>query len=162
MPAGHAARTTHLLAPLRAKCRRLLGNATAAEDVAQETYVRFLHSGPTDVDDPRVVLAWLYRTGTRLAIDVLRDRKRVVPGEEPMGALPCRTDVAATVAARTAIAALASTVPADELEVAVLCRVDGLTHAEAAEVAGISERTVRRMLDRFDERTAGLRKELSS
>jgi DNA-directed RNA polymerase specialized sigma24 family protein len=40
--------------------------------------------------------------------------------------------------------------------VAVLCRVDGLTQPEAAQVGGISERTVRRLLGRFDARVAAL------
>jgi len=46
--------------------------------------------------------------------------------------------------------------------VAVLCRVDGLSQLEAATLLEVSERTVLRMLDRFDERTRSLRKELSS
>jgi len=56
---------------------------------------------------------------------------------------------------------LAGAVPQDELAVAVLCRVDGLAQPEAAQVLGISERTVRRVLDRFDQRTETMRKELT-
>ena len=52
--------------------------------------------------------------------------------------------------------------PEEELAVAVLCRVDGLSQPEAAGVLGVSDRTVRRLLDRFDERTGALRKELLS
>jgi len=150
------------LPPVRAKCLRLLGRSHAAEDVAQEAFLRLWKSGASD-GDPRAVMAWLYRTATRLAIDVLRDRRRSdvddVDGEE---ATPCAVDPRASVEARAAIASLASTVPEDELAVAVLCRVDGLPQPEAATVLGVSERTVRRMLDRFDERTMPLRKELSS
>ena len=38
-----------------------------------------------------------------------------------------------------------------ELEAAILNRVDRLSHPEVAEVLGVSERTVRRLLTRFDE-----------
>ena len=41
-----------------------------------------------------------------------------------------------------------------------LDRVDGLTQPESAEVLGISERTVRRMLTRLDARLAALRAEV--
>jgi DNA-directed RNA polymerase specialized sigma24 family protein len=47
----------------------------------------------------------------------------------------------------------------EQLAVVVLVRIDGLSHAEAAEVLGVNERTVRRLLARFDERTNALREE---
>ncbi len=148
------------LPPIRAKCRRLLGRSPAAEDVVHETFVRYWSSGPAARDDARAAIAWLYRTCTRLAIDALRERRRT--GDEPAAieAAPCGTDLAASSAARAAIAKLAGSVPEDELEAAVLCRVDGLPQPEAADVLGVSERTVRRLLDRFDERTGALKKEL--
>ncbi len=55
---------------------------------------------------------------------------------------------------------LARRLPADELEVALLVRLDGLTQAEIAEVVRVSERTVRRCLRRLDHRVAKMRKEI--
>jgi DNA-directed RNA polymerase specialized sigma24 family protein len=107
-------------------------------------------------------MAWLYRTCTRLSIDVLRDRKKGGSLPADLEATPCGIDPRGCVEARAAIARLAAEVPEDELSAAVLCRVDGLSQPEAATVLGISERTVRRALDRFDERTSSLRKELTS
>ena len=153
-----------LLAPIRAKCRRLLGDPSAAEDAAQEAFLRLLRSGPSFAgpDDARAVVAWLYRTSTRVAIDTLRDRRRSVTlsgGDEPTG---CGVDAALALEARSTLARVAAAVPDDEIEAAILCRVDGLTHPEAAEVMGVSERTVRRLLDRFDAHAATMRKEGSS
>jgi RNA polymerase sigma-70 factor (ECF subfamily) len=152
--------------PIRAKCRRLLGEAPAAEDVAQEALLRLWKSGVAEGGDARTVMAWLYRTCTRLAIDVLRERRRtggqVGVAATDVDATPCRFDVGACVEARAMIAALAGTVPEDELTAVILCRVDGLSQPEAAEVLGVAERTIRRMLDRFDARTEVLRKELTS
>jgi RNA polymerase sigma-70 factor, ECF subfamily len=147
--------------PIRAKCRRLLGATAAAEDVAQEAFLRLWKSDVGENGDARTVMAWLYRTCTRLAIDELRHRRRVDGSEADMEAVPCGVEIGACVDARRAIARLAGSVPEDELEVAALCRVDGLSQPEAALVLGVSDRTVRRLLERFDERAAPLRKELS-
>jgi RNA polymerase sigma-70 factor (ECF subfamily) len=110
--------------------------------------------------DDRSVMAWLYRTSTRLSIDALRQGRKIesVVVEE----LPCRVDAAGSAEARAAIVNLAVTVAEEDLAVAVLCRVDGLPHEEAAMVLGVSERTVRRRLQEFDKRVASLRKEFSS
>src|SRR5262249_33446413 len=129
-------------------------DTTAAEDTAQETFVRLMRAGmPAGSEsETRIVMAWLYRTCTRIAIDVLRERKRWsadVAGDERW---TCGFDPAAAIEARSTLARSARTTPDDELHVAVLCRVDGLTQTEAAEVLGVSERTVRRLLDRFDDR----------
>ena len=142
------------VAPVRAKCRRLLGDTSAAEDATQETFVRLLRAKRplAETTEPHAVLAWLYRTSTRIAIDTLRERRR-----KPNDCLadefsPCGVDVAAVVEARSALVRIGNTTPEDELAAVVLCRIDGLTHPEAAEVLDVSERTVRRLLDRFDER----------
>jgi RNA polymerase sigma-70 factor, ECF subfamily len=150
------------LPPIRAKCRRLLGSAAAAEDVAQETFVRLWRSDVAPGAEARTVMAWLYRTCTRLAIDAIRERRFTGPAGEGAEAAPCALDLGAATAAKAAIRTLAASVPEDELAVAVLCRVDGLSQPEAAGVLGVSDRTVRRLLDRFDERTGALRRELLS
>ena len=56
--------------------------------------------------------------------------------------------------ARSELQRLARETPDDELEAVVLCRLDGMTHDEAAAALSLSERTVRRHLARFDERRA--------
>jgi RNA polymerase sigma-70 factor (ECF subfamily) len=143
----------------------MLGDASAAEDVAQETFLRLWRSGPSlsgadaGPEEARTVIAWLYRTCTRVAIDALRDRRRAVPlspADEPSG---CSADAAQALEARSMLARVAASLPDEELEAALLCRVDGLTHSEAAEVMGVSERTVRRLLDRFDAHVAEMREE---
>jgi RNA polymerase sigma-70 factor, ECF subfamily len=112
--------------------------------------------------DTRTVMAWLYRTCTRLAIDALRERNRADVADTFSEDTPCGLDLAASAESRALISALANSVPAEELEAAVLCRVDGLPQAEAALVLGVSERTVRRLLTEFDHRSDSLRKELFS
>jgi RNA polymerase sigma-70 factor (ECF subfamily) len=133
------------VAPVRAKCRRLLGDATAAEDATQETFLRMLRSAPdlATTAEPRVVMAWLYRTCTRISIDTLREHARR-PGGSFEDAVTCGVDPGAALEARSALARIADRTPDDELAAVVLCRVDALTQPEAAEVLNVSERTVRR------------------
>ena len=138
------------VAPVRAKCRRLLGETSVAEDAAQETFLRLLRTDLDGAAEARVVLAWLYRTCTRVSIDMLRERRRNPTAvDEPS---PCGGDLAAAIEARSALARIGTETPDDELAAVVLCRVDALTQPEAAHVMNVSERTVRRLLDRFDAR----------
>jgi RNA polymerase sigma-70 factor (ECF subfamily) len=142
---------------IREKCRSMLRDADDAQDIAQETFIR-LWRARLDLDDPRRVAAWVYRTATHLAVDRLRRNAR---GAEVRGV---EADAAvssdARVETRQLLERLAATIPADELELAFLDRIDGLTQPESAQVLGISERTVRRMLARLDERIAALKSEV--
>lgn len=169
MPDSHEFSTIYLrfVPPVRAKCRRLLGASMDAEEVVQDTFVRLWESGPDAAADAdaRTVMAWLYRTCTRLAIDVLRRRRRrsALAGEDAEG-----DDTAAgppledAIAAKHLVLTLCDQAPVEQLEAAVLCRVDGLSQPEAARVLGISERTVRRLLERLDERIFDWRKQYAS
>ena len=153
------------LAPIRAKCRRLLGQTAAADDVAQEAFVRLWQSGPPldGTSETRTIMAWLYVTSTRLALDVLRQGRGGLPLDEltvePRAPLASPADV---VAARRAIDVLCKHFPGEEIEAALLARVDGLSQPEVATVLGISERTVRRLLERFDAHSEALRSEVLS
>jgi RNA polymerase sigma-70 factor (ECF subfamily) len=149
------------LAPVRAKCRRMLGAGAAADDVVQETFTRLWESGPRLPEaETRTIMAWLYVTSTRLAVDTLRARREVPTATDRLEPLPCATSLVAAMAARSSIAALCKVVPNEELEVALLTRVDGLPQAEVAQLLGVSERTVRRLLERFDVHSAHLRQEV--
>lgn len=140
-----------------------------AEDVAQDVFVRLLESDlltRREVPSQPEILAWLYRTSTRAAIDKLRQRRvrsqahstnlsaAFPPGGSEAGAeLASAED---TVHARRLIAHVARVVPASELEVVILHRLDLMTQPEVAAVTSLSERTVRRLLRRFDERVSTL------
>jgi RNA polymerase sigma-70 factor (ECF subfamily) len=151
-----AAFERHYLA-LREKCRRMLQDPQEADDVAQETFVRLWKSGLVGADE-RSVTAWVFRTSTRVAVDRLRSRtaraKLAAPThwEESV-------ESARSVDARVDLERVAASLPAAELEVLLLHRWGGLSHAEASEVTGRSERTVRRLLKRCEDRLAKMRQE---
>src|SRR3954470_20095271 len=92
--------------PIRAKCRRLLGATAAADDAAQETFLRLWQSGlALEALEPRQVLAWLYLTSTRLCLDGLR-RTRARSALASAPELSCAVSPHDVAAARSTIAAL--------------------------------------------------------
>ena len=144
---------------IREKCRRMLSDPAEADDAAQETFVRLWRARFGD-SDPRRLTAWIYRTSTRIAIDRLRKRAARMSMDDALDRLafvPAGPDEA--LAVRRTLELVSRTLPATEVEIAVLHRLDGLTQAEIAEVAEISARTVRRFLERLDKRVEKLRKE---
>lgn len=144
-------------AAIAAKCRRIVGSPEDAADIAQEAFLRLVREPPlgVDLDAPRATLAWLYRTSTRIAIDHLRAQK-IRPTSRPCEELaamnhPTPEPLEASVA-RSELQKLLRQTPDEELEAVILCRLDGMTHEEAAALLDRSARTVRRHLTRFDER----------
>jgi RNA polymerase sigma-70 factor (ECF subfamily) len=138
---------------LRQKCARMLRDQAEAQDVAQETFAR-LWSNRADIEDARAVTAWLYRTSTRLAVDSYRRSRTREPldlAEDVIGRPPGGAD---RLHAVRLLERIAGRVPARELEVAILSRLDELTHEEIGEVTGMSSRSVRRLLRKFDGRLA--------
>jgi RNA polymerase sigma-70 factor (ECF subfamily) len=143
---------------IRAKCARMLRDPAEAQDVAQETFAR-LWTCREDISDVRAVTAWIYRTSTRLTVDCYRrNRGRAWLDDDDPAAAPSQTTGASTGPERMDAARLleriAGRVPERELEVVILSRIDELTHEEIAEVTGMSSRSVRRLLGRFDGRIA--------
>ncbi|WP_394846875.1 RNA polymerase sigma factor [Pendulispora brunnea] len=169
-PTSFPAAYVRFLAPVRAKCRRLLGSSAEAEEVAQDAFLRLWQSGFAEAElppnaDARPIMAWLYRTCTRLAIDALRKRRRSITTDDHRDTaerVPCGVGVEQSIAAKKIMLALHARVPGEELEAAILCRIDGLSHTETAEVLEVSERTVRRLLEGFDVHADAWRKEFAS
>src|SRR5262252_276483 len=130
-PVPDASVYQRFLPAVRLKSRRILANRDDAEDVVHESFVRLLQHGPPwsgDADTP-VVMAWLYRTCTRLAIDTLRLRARLTltdfaderSGEEARWPGGVALDEA--LQARRLVHTLCKRVEEDQLQAAVLCRV---------------------------------------
>lgn len=127
---------------IRAKFGRTLRDPGAAQDLAQETFLR-LWAQREVLRDPEAVVGWVYRTATRLAIDHLR-RRRPELRETADGERPALDEERIDHA--RALRLLAATLRPEVLQALVLHRIDGLTQSEIARVNGTSERTVRRWL----------------
>ncbi|MEO1231251.1 MAG: sigma-70 family RNA polymerase sigma factor [Myxococcota bacterium] len=133
---------------LEAKAHRILADPVEAQDVAQQAFMHLLRHGADITGGSPGVIRWLYRTATHLSIDRLRHLKVRGP-RELFSDLPCpSSDPQRTIEARQAWDEIARRLSARELEVLVLTRIDRLTQAQAAELLGVSERTVRRRVER--------------
>jgi RNA polymerase sigma-70 factor (ECF subfamily) len=133
------------------RCVGMLGNEPEASDVAQETFIRCLRHRH-GLRPGRELLGWLHRVATNLCLNRLRDQKARGDNWRPETTMQDPPSLESAAAARLIIAEVLDHVDRSTQELAVYVFVDGMTHAEAAEVAGCSERTVRNRLGRFLER----------
>jgi RNA polymerase sigma-70 factor (ECF subfamily) len=134
------------LAPLRRYLARLLGNATEAQDVAHDAYLRVYASVQTHTPDRPEAL--LYVTARRLAINRLKRRSISPLSREPMNeatAASSTPGVAQQVMARQELALLERAIaglPEGCRTVLLLRKVELLSHKEIADRLGIAISTV--------------------
>ncbi len=133
---------------------QLLRDGDEALDVTQEVFERVLLGRHGDADPEGLVL-WTYRVTTNLCLNRLRDRRRraalLRTHSESVPVGRAETGQARVEAGRT-LAVMAEGAPKRELEAFVYCHVDGMTQEEAAQVLGVTSRTVRNLLVRFARR----------
>jgi RNA polymerase sigma-70 factor (ECF subfamily) len=133
------------------RCRRLLGNAVAAEDAVQETFVRLWRHLPR-VPAGTAALMWIYRVATNYCLNELRNQKHRA---RPCGDLPLLAAAEDLTDDRIADRDLARRMvrdaPARLRNAAWLYHVDGFDQAEVARILGISRRTVVSVLGDFAE-----------
>lgn len=132
---------------------QLLRQEEDALDVVHDVFERWLDGRAPEASDDGL-LAWMYRVTTNLCLNRLRDARRraallaLHAGHVPVGGLAVTTE--RVEAART-VAQLAAEATDKELAAAVYCHVDGMTQEEAAEVLGVTSRTIRNLLRRFED-----------
>lgn len=142
---------------------RFTGERTAAEDLAQETFLRVVRHLPS-YRPTGSVGGWIYRIAKNLALNQVRDRKArpefsldepVVYGEEEMNraeAIPGPQESPAGEASReeegAAIQQALLQVAAPYRETLILCDIQGHPYKEAAEMLRCSINTVASRLAR--------------
>ncbi len=132
------------------RCTSIVRNDAAALDITHEVFVRCIRHH-RKLRPGRELLGWLYRAATNLCLNELRDRRTRGEADLAQRAAesapldPRESEAAMRLLTAEVLGGLDRRVQ----EVAVYVFVDGMTHAEAAEVAGVSERTVRNCLSRF-------------
>jgi len=131
---------------------RLLGSLADAEDVVQETWLRWSSVDLDSIDDPR---AFLVRVTTRLGLDRLRRikaRREDYVGPwlpEPVLTAPdVAEDIERAESISLALIVVLETLTPLERAVFVLREVFGFSHAEMAEVLDRSEVAVRQLAAR--------------
>lgn len=135
-------------APLvRARARRIVG--TEADDVVQEVFLRLLKQRP----DVREMTAWMYTTASNVALDRLRflsrrDARWQASLAEHAQAAPPRS-VDEVLASQELVRRVLVHTDRRTQEVVVLVIFDEMTQEQAAELLGISRKTVNERLKRF-------------
>lgn len=144
---------------------RMLSDASEAEDVAQEAFLRLWRQAPKwRAEAP--VIHWLHRVTYNLCIDRLRKAKPV-----SIDAVPEPTDPALSPAAEVhqgelagAIDAAIQALPERQRAAIVMVHQEGLSNIETAEVMGVSVEAVESLLARgrrgLKKSLVGLRPEL--
>jgi RNA polymerase sigma-70 factor, ECF subfamily len=129
-----------------ARAHRILREREAARDVTQEVFVRCFGYRPRL--SGRELLAWLYRVTTNLCLNAVRNGKLRGRADRDLARWG-PSSVAPEGPARRGLWDLLAGLDARTQAIAVYVHLDGMTHAEAAEVEGVSDRTVRNCLARF-------------
>ena len=134
--------------PLWSYLCRILGSASLADDLVQESYYRFL-GATLKSDDAAYQKAYLFRIATNLA----RDHWRRLPRQEPWEAarpehLRADDRTAKRVEVRSDLARIMGRLKPRERELLWLAYAEGSSHKEIAEVLGLKSASVRLLLFR--------------
>ena len=130
--------------PLLRYVGQLLGRGMAheAEDVVQETFLRYYRESSRDGAAVRNVSTWLFRVAHNLTMDALRRRVRQSKSEARLGnASPAQPDALEKLAHRESCdEALAELhrLPEEQRQVLLLRVVQGMKLREISEVTGLS------------------------
>lgn len=151
---------------LKGFAARMLGDAIAAEDVAQDSFLalyRHLEQVP-----PAAYRPWLYRVARNLCLDQLRRRKFKLSlfgdlaRDDDHQFVPSDTDnqrpdqIAETREAHDQIERAIEQLPAKFREAFLLCEIEGLSYEDASAVLGCPVKTVSTRLFRARQRFQSL------
>ena len=131
------------------RCRKLLGDETAARDAMHDVFVQVLSNA--DALDDRAPSSLLFRIATNVCLNRLRTKRRRPEddGDDVLVEIAEATDPAARSAARAMLDALFRTEPDTTAVIAVLHLVDRMTLEEVAGEVGMSVSGVRKRLARL-------------
>jgi RNA polymerase sigma-70 factor (ECF subfamily) len=149
-PAAVQVLVARKLPRMLALAQRMLGDASEAEDVAQEVFLRAWKQAATWRPAGGRFDTWMHRVALNLCYDRLR-RRRELPTDQPPEqvdpAASAEQGLAARDTARQVDAALAA-LPERQREAIVLCHYQELSNIEAASLMEVSVEALESLLSR--------------
>jgi RNA polymerase sigma-70 factor (ECF subfamily) len=140
----------------------MLRDATAGDDVVQETFVR-AQASLDSVREPAKVLSWLLRIAHNLCVDELRARQaaRIDHAADPETARAARVEACAQANLERSemsacVRAKVDQLPETDRSVILLCDIAGLSQDEIANVLGIEVGAVKVRLHRARKKLRAL------
>ena len=149
-PASVRALVARKLPRLLSLAGRMLGDASAAEDVAQEAFLRVWKQAPRWRPGAARFDTWLHRVALNLCYDRLRRRRELSYAEPPDRADEAPGPERGLEAADTGrrVSAALQALPDRQREAIVLCHYQELGNIEAAAVMGVSVEALESLLGR--------------
>jgi RNA polymerase sigma-70 factor (ECF subfamily) len=129
-----------------------IGDATLADDITQEAFVRMLQTDTSKLEAPQVK-AYLYRIATNLMHDQRRSSSREVHDDEAALAMP--DPAGDTTAVRLDVGDAFDRLPPNQRMLLWLAYVEGYGHREIGKLMSLREKSVRVLLFRARHRLAG-------
>lgn len=120
---------------------RLIRNEDSAQDIVQETFVRYLKNGPRAQEHPRQRVNWLFRVAHNLSIDLIRKERRMRESTEQMDPPEPVASAAEIVEAeqtRERLGGLLERLTENQRAVIVLKFQEKKTYREIAAITGLS------------------------
>ncbi len=150
--------TSRLLPRVYSHASRVLGDASEAEDVAQEAMMRLWRIAPEWRRGDARVSTWLFRVTANLCTDRLR-RRRNVPiddGAELPDDAPSAYARVQELTRRDALQAALAELPDRQRQCVLLRHIEGLANAEIGEILDISPRAVESLTARGKKTLAAI------
>jgi RNA polymerase sigma-70 factor (ECF subfamily) len=134
------------------RCRIILQDEAAAEDVFQEVFIRLMRYGATLTSD-EVPLSWLYRTAERCCFDRMRRYRREASIDpEKLSEMLAAPDIDQLAMSAEIIRKYLHKLDDKLKQVAILYYVDGLSQERIADALGWSRRTVGKKIAQLRKR----------
>ena len=132
-----------MASPLRAYLRMLCRNRALADDLLQETFLRFLRAAAIPRLEDHQVRAYLYKTATSVANDHWRSAQRELRKVEGWIQEP---DVSGSPELSHDMNRLFKTLDSRQQSLLWLAYVEGFSHSEIAVLLGLKEQSVKVVL----------------
>ncbi len=131
-------------------CRRIVGDQELADDIFQDTFVRFLKAASSEKTTMTNVAAYLLRIARNLSLNAKRNQKNTVPIDQFELPEEDRSVESAELAGLVAMAL--DLLPEDQREALALQTYGGLSYEEIAEMMEIPVTSVRNWIARGKKR----------